>query len=132
MSADPDELDELLALADVVLPNRSELGRLARRATPETPADVDACVAALNVKGAVVVTLGSHGALIYDKGERIAIAPLTVDAVDTSGAGDVFCGVLAHRLAAGDELFAAVHRANSAAARSTTLPGAQVPADFTG
>ncbi|MDP3894782.1 PfkB family carbohydrate kinase [Nocardioides sp.] len=132
MSDDPSELDEVLAMADVVMPNRSELGRLARRATPLTAAEVDACVAVLDVKGAVVVTLGSQGAVVYDQGHRTEVAALSVDAVDTSGAGDVFCGVLAHRLASGDELVAAVRRANTSAARSTTLAGAQVPADFTG
>lgn len=132
MPDDPSELDEVLAMADVVMPNRSELGRLARRGTPQTAAEVDACVALLDVKGAVVVTLGSQGAVAYDKGHRTEVAALNVDAVDTSGAGDVFCGVLAHRLASGDELVAAVRRANAAAARSTTLAGAQVPADFTG
>jgi ribokinase len=131
MSGDPGELKEVLALADVVMPNRSELGRLAGRTIPQTASEVDECVAALDVKGAIVVTLGSQGAVIYDKGTRAEVAALPVDAVDTSGAGDVFCGVLAHRLASGDDLGAAVRRANTAAARSTTLPGAQVPADFT-
>ena len=130
MSIDPDELADLLTRTDVVLPNRSELGRLVRRPTPDTPAEVDACAELLGFDGVVVVTLGSQGAAIYQSGRRTAVTAVEVDTVDTSGAGDVFCGVVAHHLAGGDDLVTAVRCANSAAARSTTLKGAQVPADF--
>jgi ribokinase len=48
-----------------------------------------------------------------------------VNAVDTTGAGDTFNGVLAARLAAGDQLAAAVAVAVVAAALSVTKPGAR-------
>lgn len=124
-------LETVLAAADVLTPNRGELGRLAGRSTPRTGEEVDECVAALGFGGHLVVTLGSDGAAVYPAdGGRIAVPAESVRVLDTSGAGDVFCGVLVARLAAGVDLVDAVHDANHAAALSTTLPGAQIPPHF--
>ncbi|WP_248579371.1 PfkB family carbohydrate kinase [Nocardioides sp. InS609-2] len=135
MPDDPEGLARLaglLPMVDILVPNRGELGRLAGRPTPSTPAEVQDCVEALDFAGALVVTLGSEGVLIRDQGEYSSVPAVPVDAIDTSGAGDVFCGVLAYRLAEGDSLAAGVRRANEAAAVSTTMPGAQVPPAFRG
>jgi ribokinase len=56
--------------------------------------------------------------------------PFEVEVVDTTGAGDAFCGSLAARLAAGDELNDAVRWAAAAGALATTAVGA-VPAQPT-
>jgi ribokinase len=48
-----------------------------------------------------------------------------VTAVDTVGAGDCYCGVLAASVAQGMEMPAAMRRASAAAAISTTRKGAQ-------
>lgn len=135
MPADPAPLVELLAVTDLLVPNRSELGRLAGRATPQTSEEVRDCVRAIATgpaayAGDTVVTLGSDGAMVHAGGEFVEVPAESVRAVDTSGAGDVFCGVLAHRLASGDDLLAAVEAANRAAAASTLVAGAQVPPDF--
>ena len=53
--------------------------------------------------------------------------PVRVETVDTSGAGDAFCGALAHELASGQDLSTAVSRANEVAAWSTAIHGAQIP-----
>jgi ribokinase len=61
----------------------------------------------LGVK-AVVVTAGARGAVVSDgSGTRVVEAP-TVEAVDTTGAGDAFLGALAVDLAAGRPLVDAV------------------------
>ena len=49
---------------------------------------------------------------------------IEVDAVDTTGAGDAFCGALAARLAAGDTLGDAVAWAIRAGGLATTRHGA--------
>jgi ribokinase len=76
--------------------------------------------------GSVVITLGARGALVVPAdGGALLQAPPPVTAVDTTGAGDCFCGALAQALARGEELAAAVRYAVTAAALSTTGPGAR-------
>ena len=73
----------------------------------------------------VVVTLGARGALVVEGDSAYTLPAPAVRAVDTTGAGDVFTGVLARQLAGGDDLRAAATRAVEAAARSVTTAGAR-------
>jgi ribokinase len=110
----------LAAAVDVLVPNRGELEALAGRA-----GDPVELARALALARAVVVTLGGEGAVVVD-GERVERVPAPrVDAVDTTGAGDAFCGALAQALDAGAELIEAARWATRAAAASVTKPGAQ-------
>ena len=72
-----------------------------------------------NVRGEVVETLGAKGCRIRSTGEVIP-AP-SAQAVDSTGAGDTFNGVLAVRLAEGESLRDACFAANEAAAKSVTV-----------
>ena len=73
----------------------------------------------------VVVTQGAEGVLLVT-GDSVVHVPAPVVSVrDTTGAGDTFNGVLAARLAAGDDLGAAVPYAVAAAALSVTAVGAR-------
>ncbi len=74
--------------------------------------------------GAVVVTLGRRGALVVTADGETQVPPFPVEPVDTTGAGDAFCGALCARLAAGDDLAAAVRVAAAAGALATTVAGA--------
>jgi ribokinase len=133
MPADPSVVLALLDAIDVLVPNQAELGRLAGRPTPQTPDEVASCVAALGFAGDIVVTMGAHGAYLVPRDAPARHVPAQpVDAVDTSGAGDVFAGCLAVALAAGEDLVDAVAEANRAAGRSTEIAGARVPAGFAG
>jgi sugar/nucleoside kinase (ribokinase family)/fructoselysine-6-P-deglycase FrlB-like protein len=101
--------DELTALArqvDVFVPSREELALLASHDDPERAARdlVRAGVAA------IVVKLGADGALVADADGVRSVAALEVEALDTTGAGDAFCGGLAAGLALGDALPEAVRR----------------------
>jgi ribokinase len=104
---------ELLALCDVVVPNEHEV---------ELLGGVDALFALGAL--AVVITEGSRGATLHRDGTAEHIAPFAVSPVDTTGAGDTFCGSLCARLAAGDDLVHALRHAAAAAALSTTRSGA--------
>jgi sugar/nucleoside kinase (ribokinase family) len=91
---------------------------------------VDRCARELDFAGTLIVTLGSEGSAVYSaRGRRrLAHLPATaVDVVDTTGAGDAFCGVLADQLARGVAVIDAVKQATRLAALSTTVRGAQVP-----
>ncbi|MGV0580262.1 PfkB family carbohydrate kinase [Mycolicibacterium elephantis] len=70
----------------------------------------------------LVITRGSRGASYLGDDERFDVRAPAVDAVDTTGAGDVFAGVLAAGWQAGHE--DAMRRACAAAALSTLVPGA--------
>jgi ribokinase len=74
---------------------------------------------------AVVVTLGGEGALLVTGEDALLVPAVPVDPVDTTAAGDCFCGALADALARGERLEAAARWAARAAAASTTRPGAQ-------
>lgn len=106
----------------VLTPNAGELRALAGTG------DVAAAAAELvrRTGADVVVTLGAAGTLVMRPGsapERRPAAPATV--VDTTGAGDAFNGALAARIAAGDDLSAAVAYAARAAALAVGRAGAR-------
>jgi ribokinase len=73
----------------------------------------------------VVVTLGSEGCSVAAEGFRGTVPALAVDVVDTTGAGDTFCGALAEALGEGRQLGPALRFAAAAAAISVTCMGAQ-------
>lgn len=74
--------------------------------------------------GMLCVTLGSRGAMLLD-GDRLHHVPaVTVDAIDTTGAGDVFRGALIYSLLRGDGPEMMLRVANAAAAIACTREGA--------
>ena len=116
----------LLDRVDVLVPNEHELAQLAGAEPGErAPAEL-AELARKVARGAVVVTLGARGALVVPAdGVPVLQAPPRITAVDTTGAGDCFCGALAQALARGEDLPEAVRYAVAAAALSTTGAGAR-------
>lgn len=73
----------------------------------------------------LIVTLGSKGVKYFDGNEIKVISSYKVEVVDTTGAGDTFCGALAASLVRGDSIDEAIKFANKAAACSITKLGAQ-------
>lgn len=73
----------------------------------------------------LIVTLGSKGVKYFDGNEIKQIPSVNVPVVDTTGAGDTFCGGLAAALVRGDNLEEAVIFANKAASFTVTKLGAQ-------
>lgn len=72
-----------------------------------------------------IITLGRRGALLAGRGENFHIKPINVKAVDTTAAGDAFCGALVFALDEGKSIKQAAEFANAAAALSVTKLGAQ-------
>lgn len=120
------EAAPLLADADILIVNEVELALFAD--APEPPAggaETERLCRALAAPGqTIVVTLGADGALAVTPNDVIAVAGRPVKAVDTTGAGDCFCGALAVALDQGDELRDALDFANAAAAIAVTRHGA--------
>lgn len=112
---------DILAAGPILTPNEEELLALTGEA------DADAAVASLLDAGAraVIVTRGAAGAILVDGLRRLPFAGRVVDAVDATGAGDAFSGVLAAWLAHRYPLDVATEAANTAAGLSVTLPGAR-------
>jgi ribokinase len=76
--------------------------------------------------GPVIVTQGPAGALLADRDRRQRFAGYPAPTlVDTTGAGDAFCGVLAAWLADGAALPEAITAANAAGALSVGAAGAR-------
>lgn len=73
----------------------------------------------------LIVTMGSKGVKYHDGKEIRAIPSNKVDVMDTTGAGDTFCGALAAALVRGDSIRDAIIFANKAAAFAVTKLGAQ-------
>ena len=93
------------------------------RARIEVPKRIHAGAMALLVLVLIQIYLG---ALVAGRGAPVVRVPsIDVDPVDSTGAGDTFCGVLAARLADGVEVVAAVRAAVVAGALAVTRQGAQ-------
>ena len=88
--------------------------------------DLDRASSALAARvPGLIVTLGSQGSVLYAEGvEAGRVAASVVTAVDTTGAGDTYCGAFAAAIARGSELAAAAAFASAAAALSVQSLGA--------
>ncbi|MDQ2778169.1 MAG: ribokinase [Pseudomonadota bacterium] len=110
---------ELLQLLDVLIVNEQELASVSGIAD-----DIDRALAALPVP-CVVVTLGEHGCRARCGQQQVRQAAFDVQAVDTTAAGDTFCGMLVAALAGGVTLQSALRQASAAAALACTRAGSQ-------
>ena len=74
--------------------------------------------------GTVVITLGAAGAAVSHDGKTASFPAPRVDVIDTTGAGDAFCGAFAADLARGLDPFSAARTGVVAGSLATTIPGA--------
>ena len=100
---------DVVALGDPVVANEHEMAALAEAGAEP---------------GSLLVTFGANGAS-WDGVTAPAHAVPAADVVDTTGAGDAFCGALAAALARGDDREAALEAALAAGAAAVRHPGAQ-------
>jgi ribokinase len=111
--------EALLRCIDMLIVNEGELAMLAG---PD--GNIDARMQSLGVE-CVVVTLGSRGCRAWRGGESLSQPGFAVEAVDTTGAGDTFCGTLVAALSRGEAFASALRRATAASALACTKMGAQ-------
>ncbi len=112
-----------IAAGPILTPNQHEAAQLTGR---DDHASAAAALRALT-GATVIVTLGGQGALLDDGQAAQLLAAPACEPVDTTGAGDVFNGVLAAQLAAGGSVREAAEAALVQATASTQWAGARDP-----
>ena len=105
--------NSLLGVVDIITPNEHEVELLGGASK----------LLSLGVK-TVIVTQGEKGAIVVDASGERQVDPFKVTPVDTTGAGDAFCGMLAARLATGESMTAALRAAVISGALATQTEGA--------
>ncbi|OZG61908.1 sugar kinase [Bifidobacterium lemurum] len=125
---------ELIAAADILLVNEHEMAQLLGVAEPEDDDwdgfDWNSALERMRAYGfgQAIITLGGDGSVVLDAASDepvIRIAPVKVDAVDTTGCGDSFMGTVLAGLASGFALRDAAQLASYVSAYAATGYGAQ-------
>jgi ribokinase len=120
---------ELLQNVDILVPNQPEAelltGKTIDLADPDSAIDAAKCLQKMGSK-TIIITLGEHGALVSEADEKpYIVSAYPVVPVDTTAAGDAFCGALAAALANQKSLREVVQFGSKAGALATTKPGAE-------
>lgn len=120
-----------LGKADILTPNESECEIITGLPVKNVDQAKAAAAYLLNMGvKQVFITLG-HNGVVYNCGSDILHKPVhSVEAVDTTAAGDSFTGAIAHALAEGQDIEAAVEFAMIVGALTVTKRGAQTSLPF--
>lgn len=118
--------DQLLSNVYMLVPNETEAEILSGIKITDYESAYKAA-SAISSKGVdiVVITMGARGALVKHGDKFYEIPSVKVKAIDTTAAGDTFCGALCVALSEGTDVVKAVEFANRCAAVSVTRMGAQ-------
>lgn len=118
--------DAVLENVDLIIPNSTEAEMLSGIHITDYESASEAAKE-ISSKGIsqVIITLGAKGSLVFDNGEEAVVPSVKVKAVDTTAAGDTFCGAVAVALSEGKALAEAAGFAAKASALTVTRMGAQ-------
>lgn len=119
----PEELYQYLSL---IIPNQTEIALMTGIEARDEEGAAKA-VEALKAKGVqdVIVTMGSKGSMVYHQGQATFVPSRKVNAVDTTAAGDTYCGGLCVALSEGNDIIKAAEFATAASALTVQKRGAQ-------
>jgi ribokinase len=122
----PERIHPLLYQADVLIPNQDETALLCGEPVNDIHG-AKLAGSALIRRGArtVVVTMGRRGALAITEEQIVHVPPFNAKVVDTTGAGDAFCGAFAVAYAKEKDLYQATRFAAAAGALACHKFGAQ-------
>ncbi len=118
--------EEIFRNIDLFIPNETELSDFSGIQVTDTASALRAAQA-MQGKGVgkLIVTMGSRGALICEGDSPVVVPAQKVRAVDTTAAGDTFCGALCVAISEGGSLQEATAFATRAAALTVQKMGAQ-------
>jgi ribokinase len=115
----------LLKLIDILVVNETEIELISGESIEKTgEKNVIEKLVAMGAR-TVILTLGGKGCIVKSKNLYAAVPAFRVTPVDTTAAGDTFCGALVAQLSKGRDLLEAVQFATAAAALCVTRMGAQ-------
>ena len=116
----------MIELADILIPNEHELSRLTGMPC-ESAGDISKAAAMLQAQGVkiVIATMGKAGVMVAEKGRTRVFPAYSVDAVDTTAAGDSFIGGFAASYVRDGDIDAAIAYGQTAASYSVQYKGAQ-------
>ncbi len=119
----PEEIYRYLSL---IIPNQTEIALMTGIEARDEEGAAKA-VEALRNKGVrdVIVTMGSKGSMVYHEGKATFVPSHKVKAVDTTAAGDTYCGGLCVALSEGKDIIEAARFATAASALTVQKQGAQ-------
>jgi ribokinase len=118
--------EQLLRNIYIIIPNKTEAEILSGiKVTDIESAKLAADIISAKGVGIVIVTLGSQGALIKQHDAYHYVEAYKVDTIDTTAAGDAFCGAVCVGLSEGWSVLDSVQLAAKAAALTVTRMGAQ-------
>ena len=119
----PEEIYRYLSL---IIPNQTEIALMTGIEARDEEGAAKA-VEALRDKGVkdVIVTMGSKGSMVYHEGKATFVPSQKVNAVDTTAAGDTYCGGLCVALSEGKDIIEAARFATAASALTVQKQGAQ-------
>lgn len=117
--------EALLQNVDLIVPNETEAARMTGLPT-QSEADMQPAIEAIMAMGVpqVIITAGSAGSYTMTNGALCHQEAFPVQPVDTTAAGDTYCGALCVGLRDGKPLAEAMKTAGVAASLSTTRMGA--------
>ncbi len=118
---------ELLENIDLLIPNETEASSISGVEIKDESTAMEAIsvIQGMGVKN-VIITVGSKGAIAKVDGKMIMVPAFKVKAIDTTAAGDTFCGALCVALSEGKDIEAAIRFGNKASSVSVTRKGAQL------
>ena len=119
--------EALLKNVDLLIPNETEAGYISG-VNISGDEDIPAAMTEIQKLGVkdVIITVGSRGVCARIDGEVVNVPAFKVKAVDTTAAGDTFCGALCVALANGKPLVEAIRFGCKASSISVTRRGAQM------
>ncbi|GAB6118904.1 ribokinase [Dysgonomonas termitidis] len=116
---------EILSQIDILILNETEAEIISGIKYADSTPEIIAESLFKKGPGIVILTMGAKGAYIYTETIRKYIKAHSVKSVDTTAAGDTFCGAFIAHLMDTDNIIDAVNYATAAAAISVTKLGAQ-------